>query len=77
MKTKVERDPLVKRVDALLALTIVELLSTKSINVGQIYKVMHHVGLTPDDIGKIVGRKGKDISATITMHEKIKRKQHG
>lgn len=73
MKTNIEKDPLIKRVNALLALTIEELLSKKSVGIGQIYKAIHGAGLTPTEIGQIAGRRGKDVSSTLAEYEKRKK----
>lgn len=73
MKNKNEKDPLVKRLDALIAIKIEELLLQKEIGIGQIYTALYNAGLTPSEIGQIVGRSGKDVSATIAMHQKGKR----
>ncbi len=70
MKTRDERDPVIKRLDALIALRVEELILRKEIGIGYIYNTLHNAGLTPMEIGSIVGREGKDVSATIAMRKK-------
>jgi len=67
---------IVKRLDAIISLQIRELQSKEDFSSGKIYTDLHNAGLTPSEIGKIVGREGKDIAATITMHKKHKTKNH-
>ncbi len=71
-------DAIVKRLDAIITLLIQELQLKDNFSPGKIYTDLHNVGLTPSEIGKIVGRPAKDIGATITMYkkQKIRKRKH-
>ena len=65
-----DSDAVVKRLDVLIAFSFEKLRSQEQISQGKLLKTMKDVGLTPSEIGKIINREGKDVSATITMYEK-------
>jgi len=66
---------IVKRLDALIAFHIQEFQSQDTFSSGKLYTDLHNLGFSPSEIGNIVGRPAKDISATITMYKKQKNKK--
>lgn len=71
-----ENSSLVKRLDAIISLQLLQL-QEKNIEVGKLFTNLHNAGLAPTEIGKLVGRKPKDVSATIAMYKKKINKQRG
>jgi len=65
----------IKRLDAIIVLLINEQQSKDNFSPGKLYTDLHNLGLSQSEIGKIVGRLGKDIGATITMYKKQKSKK--
>ena len=63
------KDPIVTRLDALIALQMEILRNNTEIGRGQMYKAIHDVGLTPTEIGEMVGITGNDVSAYIVKYE--------
>jgi len=69
-----DNDAIVKRLDVLIALTFENLRSQEKIPQAQLFKTIRDTGLTPTEIGKIVNKEGKYVSARITEFEKSKTK---
>ena len=65
---------IVRRLDALLSLMIQEKLSKGDIKAVELFASIHNAGLTSSEIGKLVGRSGKDIGAMIATYMKRKKK---
>ncbi len=65
-------DAIVKRLDVLITLTFENLRSQAKIPQAQLFKTIRDTGLAPVEIGKILNKEGKYISAKISEFEKSK-----
>ena len=67
-----DNEAIVKRLDVLIALTFENLHSQAKIPQGQLFKTIRDIGLTPAEIGSILNKEAKYISAKISDFEKLK-----
>lgn len=75
-ENKDQKNDTVRRLDAMIGLMVLELISQNKIGTGKIYKLLRDSGLTPTEIGRIANREAKDVGATITMYEKNENKKN-
>ena len=67
--TNDEKKDIVKRLDGILSLMI-EQLHQNHMELGRIYNALYQTGLTPTEIGKIVGKTRTTVNSMITPYNK-------
>lgn len=67
-----DNDAIVKRLDVLIALMVENLRTQAKIPQAQLFKIIRDTGLAPVEIGKILNKEAKYVSAKISDFEKSK-----
>lgn len=62
---KEEKDPIEKRLDAIIGLLSESLLTQENISQKSVFQTLNRAGLTPTEIGNIFGKGRSDVGAVL------------